>query len=159
MKNYLYLIIGLIIGGLLVFMLNNNNKTKEYFRESQSKYGFEETVAQFEALVAEQQGWKILKTYDLQESMAKSGFTVQPVKVFSVCNPSYSSKILFSNQERVVSSMMPCRVSIYVLTNGKTYISRMNSAEMAANMGGVVEKVMAAADNDIESILKDIIVE
>lgn len=159
MKNYLYLVIGLIIGGLLVFLLNKNKQTTEYFLESQSKYTFEETVAQFEATVTEFDGWKVLKTYDLQASMAKSGFTVQPVKVFSVCNPSYSSKILFSNQERVVSSMMPCRVSIYVRTNGKTYISRMNSAEMAAQMGGVVDKVMSAASNDIEEMLKDLIIE
>jgi uncharacterized protein (DUF302 family) len=159
MKNYLYLIIGLIIGGLIVFLLNSSNKTEEYILESQSKYSFEETVAQFEATVTEFEGWKVLKTYDLQESMAKSGFTVQPVKVFSVCNPAYSSKILFSNQERVVSSMMPCRVSIYVRTNGKTYISRINSADMAADMGGVVDDVMSAASNDIEEMLKDLIIE
>lgn len=159
MKHLLSLVIGLIIGGLVVYLINRNDQPDSYFLENQSIYGFEETVAQFEAGIAEYEGWKILKTYDLQESMAKSGFNVQAVKVFSLCNPAYSSKILFSNQERVVSSMMPCRVAIYVRTNGKTYISRMNSAEMAAKMGGIVEDVMTAADHDVADMIKDLVIE
>lgn len=159
MKNLFYLIIGLIIGGLIVYIVTKKNSSVEYFSESQSKNNFEETVAQFEATVPKFDGWKILKTYDLQESMAKSGYKVQPVKVFSLCKPDYSSKILFSNQERVISSMMPCRVSIYVKTNGKTYISRMNSDDMAAKMGGLVDEVMSAASNDVEEILKDLIIQ
>ncbi|MDA3930091.1 MAG: DUF302 domain-containing protein [Prolixibacteraceae bacterium] len=158
MKNISLFIVGLLIGGIVIFFVTRNNKPEEYFIESTSKYKFEETVAQFEALVAETEGWKILKTYDLQKSMEKSGYNVQPVKAFSLCNPDYSSKILFSNQERVVSSMMPCRVSIYVRTNGKTYISRMNSAAMASDMGGLVDDVIGKASADIEEIIDDLII-
>ena len=152
------MLLGIFLGGIVVFFFTKNNKPAEYFIESASKYSFEETVAQFEATVAETEGWTILKTYDLQLSMEKHGYTVQPVKVFSLCNPAYSSKILFSNQERIVSSMMPCRVSIYVKTNGKTYISTMNSADMAKDMGGLVDDVMGKASSDIDEIIKDLIV-
>lgn len=161
MRNSLSIIIGLLILvlGIGAFFLNKNQKKVEYFTEDVSKYSFEETIAQLEAMVEDTEGWKILKTYDLQASMSKHGYTVQPVKVYSLCNPDYSSKILFSNQERVVSSMMPCRVSVYVKTDGKTYISRMNSADMAAQMGGLVNEVMTDASEDVEKILSDLIKE
>lgn len=159
MRSSISILIALLILGLGVaaFFLFNDQKKVEYFTEDLSKYSFEETVAQLEATVEDTEGWKILKTYDLKASMAQHGYTVQPVKVFSLCNPDYSSKILFSNQERVVSSMMPCRVSVYVKTDGKTYISRMNSADMAAEMGGLVNEVMSDASEDVEKILSDLI--
>ncbi|MFA9392234.1 MAG: DUF302 domain-containing protein [Prolixibacteraceae bacterium] len=157
MKNAIFILIGFLSGATVVFLFTRKMNAQEYFTESESIYGFEETVAQFESIVNDTPDWKVLKTYDLQESMKKSGFSVQAVKVFSLCNPDYSSKILFSNQERVVTSMMPCRLSIYIKTDGKTYISRMNSAEMASKMGGLVDKVMSSASNDMESMIADLI--
>lgn len=157
MKKIALILIAFVLGGLIVFLMFPNNRSAKYFTESESRYNFEETVAQFEAIVNDSPGWTILKTYDLQKSMKKHNYNVQPVKVFSICNPDYSSKILFSNQERVVSSMMPCRISIYEKTNGKTYLSRMNSADMAAQMGGLVDKVMSAASRDVEEMIIDLI--
>lgn len=157
MKNILLILVSLILGGLLVFFFNPGRSSTQYFLEDQSKYDFDETVAQFEAIVAETEGWKILHTYDLQKSMEKNGYKVLQVKVFSLCNPDYSSKILFSRHERVVSSMMPCRVSIYVKQDGKTYISRMNSYDMSVEMGGLVEDVMLDAFNDVEVIISELI--
>lgn len=159
MKNFITLLIGLLVAGLLAFFFFQNEEPEEYFLESPSKYRFEETVAQFEANVVDTDGWKVLHRYDLQKSMDKHGYKVQAVKVFSLCNPDYSAKILFSNQERVVSSMMPCRVSIYVKTDGKTYISRMNSADMSKKMGGLVNEVMGKASADVEELIQDLIVE
>lgn len=157
LKKTAVFLIGAFIGGLIVFLIVRGNKTHDYFIESESKYSFDETVAQFEAIVNDAPGWSILKTYNLQESMKKHGYNVNSVKVFSICNPDYSSKILFSNTERIASSMMPCRISIYVKTNGKTYISRMNSADMAADMGGLINKVMSGASGDMEELIADLI--
>lgn len=159
MKNFTFILTGIIIGGLMVFLINYTKETPKYFIESQSKYSFDETVAQFEASVSEIEGWKILHTYNLQQSMEKHGYKVMPVKVFSLCNPDYSSKILFSNQERVISSMMPCRVSIYVKTDGNTYISTMNSTNMAAQIGGLVNDVMSKASADVNSIINDLLLD
>lgn len=159
MKNVSLIIIGILLGAIAVLLIKPKASNNEYFTEKESKYSFEETVAQLEATVAETKGWKILHTYDLQKSMEKNGYKVLKVKVFSLCNPEYSSKILFSNQERVVSSMMPCRVSVYVKQNGKTYISTMNSADMAARMGGLVDEVMSKADADVTQIINDLLKE
>jgi uncharacterized protein (DUF302 family) len=157
MKKLAFLIIGLIVTGLILIFMAQNKDNNDYLIENQSRYTYDETVAQLEAIVAETEGWKILHTYDLQKSMETNGYKVLPVKVFSLCNPAHSSKILFSNQERVVSSLMPCRVAVYVRQDGYTYISRMNSAAMAANMGGLVNEVMQDAFTEMEAILDGLI--
>lgn len=159
LKNILFLSIGLLVGGLIVFTVSKSINRKAYFVEQKSKYDFDETVAQFEAMVNDTEGWKILHTYDLQKSMEKQGYNVLQVKVFSVCNPAYSSKILFSSNERVASSLMPCRVSIYQKSNGKTYIARLNSEQMGQRIGGLINEVMSKASNDIDTIISDLIVE
>ena len=107
----------------------------DFFIESKSQFGFEETVAKFTA-IAEQKTWKISATHDLQQTMETHGKEVLPVKVFAICHPKHSSKILEKDDERIISSMMPCRVSIYMKSDGKTYISRMNSIAMARILMG-----------------------
>ena len=89
--------------------------------------------------------------------MKKSGKDVLPVKVIALCNPKYSGKVLERDDERIISSMMPCRVSVYTKSNGKTYISRINSSLFANQLNGIAQQVMSEASADMEDILKELI--
>ncbi len=126
------------------------------FVEDESKYNFEESVERFEKSV-KAHGWKMPMTHDLQETMKDNGKTVKPIKVFELCHPDHAEKILKRGKERIVTSLMPCRVSIYEKHNGKVYVSRMNSGLMAKPMGGVIDEVMSVASKENEEILKAII--
>ncbi len=126
------------------------------FIEDKSKYGFEETVAKFKE-ETEKQTWNISAIHDLKETLKKHGKEVLPVKVFAICHPKHSGKILERDDERIISSMMPCRVSIYEKSNGYVYISRMNSAVMASAFGGLVGEVMTGAANDVEKIIAKVL--
>jgi len=127
-------------------------------REEKSKFGFEETVTTFENAVVEA-GWVIPAVHDLQASMAKFGTEVRKVKVFAICYPEHASKILSGSDERIVSSMMPCRVSIYEKEDGAVYFSLVNARRMSAGMERNVRKVMKAAYEDMEVIISGIIEE
>ncbi|MCE5319678.1 MAG: DUF302 domain-containing protein [Bacteroidales bacterium] len=128
----------------------------EMFIENESKYSFDETVEKLsESIVTA--GWKVKHIHDLQGTLIKNNFDVLPVKVLEVCRPDYSVKILSNDSERIYSSLMPCRLSVYETADGKTKISRMNSGVLAAQIGGVVEEVMSMAFSDIENILKQYI--
>ena len=128
----------------------------EMFIENESKYSFDETVEKLsESIVAA--GWKVTHIHDLQGTLIKNNFDVLPVKIMEVCRPDYSVKLLSRDKERLYSSMMPCRLSVYETSDGKTRISRMNSSAFAAQIGGVVNEVMSMAYNEIESILKQYI--
>ncbi|MDA3910170.1 MAG: DUF302 domain-containing protein [Bacteroidales bacterium] len=134
--------------------LTQNNEPM--FLENESKYNFAETVEMLIAKI-EKEDWKVSTVHNLQESLEKNGTEVLPIKVFALCNPKHSSKILLKDDERIVSSLMPCRVSVYEKSNGKTYISRMNTGILAKSLGGVVEEVMVASSKDVEEILSPLI--
>lgn len=110
------------------------------FFENRSKYGFEETINQLTELVPENE-WKIIQILDLQETMRKNGKDVLPVKVVEMCKPDYAYQLLSEDSQRIYSNMMPCRVSVYEKSDGNTYISRMNSAMFAEQIGGVMQGV------------------
>ena len=126
------------------------------FIESQSPYDFSTTVEKFTKEI-ENKSWKIANIYDLQKTLENHGKVVLPVKVFSICHPNQSGKILKKDTERIISSMMPCRVSVYEKHDGKTYISRMNSNIIAKGFGGIIEEVMTSSATEVEEIIESCI--
>lgn len=125
------------------------------FIEVQSKFDFEQTVKVLTENI-EVAKWKVLATHNLQESLHKNGYEVLPVKVIELCNPHHSSKILSRDQERVYSNLMPCRISVYEKSDGKTYVSLMNSGMLAAQIGGVVEDVMTISFKDSLNFIESV---
>ena len=108
-------------------------KENQIVLEHQSRFGFDKTV---EMLIAdaEKREWKVPAVHDLQQSLAKSGKTVKPVKVIEICKPEYSGQMLELNDERIISVMMPCRISVYEKEDGLTYVSLINAGEMVSGL-------------------------
>jgi uncharacterized protein (DUF302 family) len=157
MKKYILAgIIGFIVGIIVTGVVMYNIAPGMMLLEDESQFGFDETALKLEESV-EVHNWKIPHVHDLQKSMKKFGIEVGPVKVFELCHPEHAGKILEKGNERIVSSLMPCRVAIYEKPDGKTYISRMNSNLMAQPMGGIIAEVMSDAATDNEKILEVII--
>lgn len=123
--------------------------------EQSSKFGFDRTV---EILVAESERreWKVPAVHDLQQSLAKSGKEVKPVKVIEICKPEYSGQMLELNDERIMSVMMPCRISVYLKDDGITYVSLLNGSMMAAGQPGTIASVMQAASDETFEIVKSV---
>jgi len=124
--------------------------------EKVSQWDFEKTVELLTA-AAEKQQWQIPAVHDLQKSLAKAGKTVKSVKVLEVCKPEYSGKMLEKNDERIVSVMMPCRISVYLKDDGKTYVALINVAALAAGMPESVREVMVAASDEVNRIVDSVI--
>ncbi len=135
---------------------NETNLMNKMFLETLSPFDFRSTVELLSKEI-ENKSWKISNVYDLQKTLNQHGKDVLPVKVFSLCHPNHSSRILEKDSERIISSMMPCRVSIYEKADGKTYISRMNSSMGAAGFGGIAEEVMTESANEVEEIIEHIL--
>lgn len=127
----------------------------KYVIEQSSKYGFDKTVDLLVA-EAERREWKVPAVHDLQQSLAKSGKTVKPVKVIEICKPAYSGQMLELNDERIMSVMMPCRISVYIKDDGKTYTALLNGAEMTAGQPGKISQIMKAASEETFEIVKSV---
>lgn len=120
--------------------------------EHKSKYGFEKTV---EAISSEasRKLWSMPFVHDLQASVAKSGKHIKPVKVIELCKPEYSGKMLELNDERIISVMMPCRVSVYEKEDGITYVGLLNNSLLADSLPANIASVMKTAANEIADII------
>jgi uncharacterized protein (DUF302 family) len=123
--------------------------------EHQSRFGFEKTV---ELLVAdaEKREWKVPAVHDLQQSLAKSGKSVRPVKVVEICKPQFSGQMLELNHERIISVMMPCRISVYEKEDGLTYVSLINAGDMAAGLPANIARIMKEASDETFEIAKTV---
>jgi uncharacterized protein (DUF302 family) len=147
------IISGAIAGAILITVLVR----PQMMLENESRYDFETTLTTVEQSITAA-GWSVPAVHDLQKSLAKAGKEVNQVKVFALCNPEHAVKILRGDDERLYSSMMPCRIAVYTKSDGKTYISRLNIPGASRGMPGNVKSVMREAYKDVEDILSGILV-
>ena len=126
--------------------------TNQLFIEHESPFNVTVTI---EKLIeaAKQKGWQNPATHNLQQSLDKSGKEVRPVQVVEICKPEYSGRMLELNNERIVSVMMPCRISVYEKEDGKTYVALLNMAAMSAGLPlTVVDAVTGASEETVEIV-------
>ena len=140
----------------LMSYAQSTEKKMEVMIESQSRFGFAETVDILSKQIAAND-WKITATHDMQQTMKKNGKEVLPVKVIELCNPGHAYNILSKDELLSVSPMLPCRISVYEKTDGKTYVSRMNAPAFAAMIEGDAAKTMVDAFNETEELLLHVI--
>ncbi len=145
------LITGIIIAVIAVVMI----VPKQMFIVNESKLDFQATVEAIEKSAGEAK-WSIPHHYDLQATLKKHGLDVNPVHVYSICKPSLAYKILGSDEERLVSAMMPCRLAVYE-KGGKTYVSILNSGFFSKFMSKKIKDVMGDASAETFSILAPIV--
>lgn len=150
------LIAGFIAGILITLLILFYSTPSIMLSEDKSNYDFETTVQDFENSV-KQAGWKIPHVNDLQASMKNFNFEVNKVKVYEICQPEYANKILSQDDERIVSTLMPCRVAIYEKSDGLVYISRLNSGNLAKPMNKLIRTTMSEAAKETEIMLQAII--
>jgi uncharacterized protein (DUF302 family) len=124
--------------------------------ESRSIYDFSTTLEKLNNAVIDS-GWKIPAVHDLQNTIRNFGKEILPIKVLEVCHPKHSSRLLELNNERIVSTFMPCRISVYEKSDGNVYISRLNGALLSKSFGGIIEEVMSLANNEMEVMISTLI--
>lgn len=124
--------------------------------ENQSRYDFAKTIDTLSDIIAAN-SWKLITTHDLQETMKKNGKEVLPVKVLEICKPDLAYQVLSKDEERYVSPMLPCRISVYEKADGKTYVSRMNAPAFAAMIGGSSAATIEKAFSDAEGFIRGVI--
>ncbi|MFP4555467.1 MAG: DUF302 domain-containing protein [Bacteroidales bacterium] len=155
-KSLLFLGSGILAGFIITLIIMFLSAQSMMLKESESKYSFEKSVELFEQSALEN-GWSIPTVHDMQKTMNKFDKDVLNAKVFELCHPDHAYEILSRDRERIVMSMMPCRIAIYEKSDGKTYISWMNTGLMGSMMKGVVPEVMKAASVESAEIVEPLL--
>ncbi|SDB92731.1 DUF302 domain-containing protein [Williamwhitmania taraxaci] len=124
--------------------------------EHVSPYDVTTTVEKLVA-VATLKEWQNPAIHNLQQSLAKAGKEVLPVQVIEICKPEYSGKMLEKSDERIVSVMMPCRISVYEKEDGKTYVALLNMVDMVTGLSPVALEAISGATKESMEIVKSVI--
>jgi uncharacterized protein (DUF302 family) len=138
----LSILIGFLAGMILLGVLGWLMMPGLMLKEWQSPFDVEETVEKISRnAVAE--GWVVSSVLPLDESVKKHGGGDLPlVRLVNLCQADHAYKILREDPTKIVSVMMPCTISVYQKTDGKTYVGTMNAGLMGKMFGGIVAKVM-----------------
>ncbi len=128
------------------------------FRVDTSALSFEETVSSL-TKAAEQNGWIIPDTRDLQREYHKAGLTdMTRCMILYFCNPQGGYKIMTSSdKKKAMSVMMPMGVSVYETADRRVEIAAMNLSLMSNFFSGVVKEVLKDGGERYEKSLEGIV--
>jgi len=155
-QKVIYGLSGFIFGLLIMGLITYSLAADIMMVENESKYSFEETVEKIQQASVEK-GWKIPAIHRIDKSVNKLGHYSLPLAVIELCKPDHAAKVLQDDDDKVVTSMMPCRVSIYETKSGKVIVSRMNSGLVSQVFSKTVTETMEAATKDTEEIFASVI--
>lgn len=141
MKKYT---LGILTGLILFTIIAKLAAPGMMLKERVSPLPYEETVQKIESAVTNG-GWEISRKMDMQKSLSKFGKEVPRVTLLKICEPNHAANILNDDDAMYVSLMMPCTISIYEKSNGKTYVATMRADVMGRIFGGTVAEVMAGS--------------
>ncbi|MBC8206212.1 MAG: DUF302 domain-containing protein [Kiritimatiellaeota bacterium] len=141
MKKYT---LGILTGLILFAIIAKLAAPSMMLKERVSPMSYEETVATIEAAVTNG-GWEISRKMNMQKSLARFDQKVPRVTLLKICEPHHAAKIMNDDNALYVTLMMPCTISIYEKSDGKTYVATMRADVMGRIFGGTVATVMAGS--------------
>ena len=151
-SRYVYWVLGMLFGVSLLVAGGFFGARSLMVVENESPHDFQKTIELIN-VEANKLDWKVPKIYRLCDSLRKDGYEVRPVAVVELCKPEYAATLLSDDATRIVSSFMPCRVSIYERGDGSVVISRMNTGLVSRLFRGRVAEVMALATEETQTLI------
>jgi len=99
----------------------------------------------------EKAGFRVLYVHDVQETLSKKGFTIQPLKIIEICNAKSAYSVLQADIK--IGLCLPCKINVYV-KDKQTFISGMRPVVLSqffpkANLGNLPAEV----DQIIQNII------
>ncbi len=154
MKNITTIFIGLVLGVIITGIIGWNMMPGMMLHETASPYTIEETVSKIKEN-ALSKGWIVSNVKPLHKSVLKhGGGELAPVMLINLCQANHAYNILKEDGNKKISVFMPCTISVYQKTDGKTYIGTMNASLLGQMFGGTVAEVMKDVSVDQQGFIE-----
>jgi len=154
MKSITAITFGFVAGIIVTGIVGWNMMPGMILHEKVSPYGTEETINKIKGNAAKK-GWVIPSIKLLHKSILKhGGGKILPTVLVNLCQANYAFSILKEDENKKISVFMPCTISVYEKTDGKTYIGSMNAGLLGEMFGGTVAEVMNDVASDQQSFIE-----
>lgn len=135
-------VIGFILGAVAFGITGWNIMPGLMLKEIPSPYSVNETVEKISAN-AKAAGWVVAGVKQLHKAVKKhGGGDIRPVNLIDLCEAHHAFKILKDDENKKLSVFMPCTISVYEKSDGKTYVGTMNAELLGKMFGGTIAHVM-----------------
>lgn len=146
---------GLITGVVLTGGLAWGMAGSLMFNERESPFDMEETVARIQHNIQQTgNGWVLSGLRNPARAVQADGGNTLPVMMVEACSTKYSKPILNDDATRMLSILMPCKISVYKKNDGKVYVGTMNAGLMGRMFGPMVGEVMGKVAEDQQKFLE-----
>ena len=154
MKTLVGITFGFVLGVIVTGIAGWVMMPGMMLHENLSPYGIEETINKIKEN-AMSKGWVIPSVKPLHKSVLKyGGGELRPVMLVNLCQPNHAFNILREDGNKIISVFMPCTISVYQKSDGKTYIGTMNAGLLGEIFGGTVADVMGEVAVDQQSFIE-----
>ena len=72
----------------------------------------------------------------------------------NLCQPNHAFNILSEDDNKKISVFMPCTISVFQKSDGKTYIGNMNAGLLGSMFGDTVAEVMAEVSVEQQAFIE-----
>lgn len=135
-------LVGFLVGIVLVSALGWIMMPGMMLHETLSPYTVNETVEKIKTS-ALAEGWVVAGVKPLHKAVKKhGGYDIPPVMLINLCQADHAYNILKEDDNKVLSVMMPCTISVYQKGDGKTYVGSMNAGLLGTMFGGTIAEIM-----------------
>ena len=154
MKNIKSILLGFVLGTIATGIVVWNVMPGMMLEERLSPYSVDETVNKIKEN-AISKGWAVPSVKPLHKSILKhGGGKVEPVMLVNLCQPNHAFNILSEDDNKKISVFMPCTISVFQKSDGKTYIGNMNAGLLGSMFGGTVAEVMAEVSVEQQAFIE-----
>lgn len=99
----------------------------------------------------EKAGFRVLYVHDVQETLSKKGFTIEPLKIIEICNAKNAYDVL--QKDLRMGLLLPCKINVYQ-KEGVTYISGMKPSVMKSIFKGMdLEELFKKVEEVVDIII------
>ena len=154
MKNIVGISFGFVLGAIVTGLVGWFMMPGMMLHEDLSPYGVDETVNKIKEN-AISKGWVVPSVKPLHKSVLKhGGGELRPVMLVNICQANHAFNILREDGSKKISVFMPCTISVYQKSDGKTYVGTMNAGLLGEMFGGTVAEVMGKVAIDQQSFIE-----
>ena len=154
MKNAVGITFGFVLGAIVTGFVGWTMMPGMMLHENLSPYGIDETVNKIKEN-ATSKGWVVPSVKPLHKSVLKhGGGELRPIMLVNLCQPNHAFNILREDRSKKISVFMPCTISVYQKSDGKTYVGTMNAGLLGEMFGGTVAEVMGEVAVDQQSFIE-----
>lgn len=117
-------------------------KHRAVVTENITRAPFGATLAALKAQLKDD-GWTLLAEIDLGERIARRGPPLPGgLVILELTSGGSTIPLLRDEATRYIAGLMPCSVSVYALDDGRSVVSRMNTAALSGAMDPHIAEVM-----------------